>query len=721
MSYLEEFQNQINNRDFHKFFQLWEEYCTNDEVDSEEFIALLDMIKQSDFSKLFGQFAETALPLWQCVTDKEEAYQVLKRIFDLQTSNSPMLAETALAALESRYGADPKYKEKLRQIGLRTLTNFQGALSNFELLTHMDVGKFVYHTSGWGTGEIMDLSLIREQVAIEFENVTGIKHLTFENAFKTLIPLSDKHILARRFANPDLLEKQAKEDPLEVIKALLRDLGPKTAGEIKDEFCELVIPEAEWSRWWQGARSRLKKDTMVETPNSLKEPFKLRKKELTHEDEMHQAIEEQFGVDDIVQTTYSYVRDLPHVLRKKDVKDALKDKLVGLLEAEYLSSAQELQICVFLESLFGHQIEGKSVKDFIRSLDNIEEVLNSMDIIAFKKRALNMVRDSREDWPELFASLLFSVQQNALRDYIFTELQSPESRPLLMKQLNTLLRYPDKYPEIFVWYFQKVCKKNPGDIPFSTKEGQCQFFEAFLILLQRIEHESEWKDLVKKMYNLLTAKRFEVVRNLIEGTTLEFIKEFLLLVAKVHIFSDHDKKIMRSLAQVVHPSLAPTKKRSIEDDPSVLWTTEEGFRQTQERVQHIATVEMVENAKEVEEARSHGDLRENSEYKFACERRSRLQSEMKDLSKLLGIARVITPDDIDPHTVGVGSIVEVANEEGDHQTYTILGPWEADPDKQIISYQSQMAMAMCGNKIGDSFKFRDEELKITNLKSFFEV
>lgn len=721
MSYLEEFQNQINNRDFHKFFQLWEEYCTNDEVDSEEFISLLEMINNSDFKTLFGQFAETALPLWQCVKEEKEAYQVLKLILDLQTSNSSLLADTATAALEKRYGTNPKFKERLRQIGLRTQNNFQGAISNYELLNHMAKGKFVFHTSGWGTGEIMDLSHIREQIAVEFENVTGIKHLSFENAFKTLIPLPDEHFLARRFADPDLLERQAKENPLEVLKALLRDLGPKTAGEIKDELCVLVIPDPEWSRWWQGARARLKKDTMVETPNSLKEPFILRKKELSHEEEMHQAIEKQTGVDNIVQTTYTYVRDLPHVLRKQEVKDSLREKLVGLLSTEYLSSAQELQICIFLETLFGHQIEGKSVKDFVCSMDNIEAILNSMDIIAFKKRALTMIRESREDWAELFASLLFTIQQNPLRDYIFQELQSAESRELLMKKLNVLLRHPDRHPEIFVWYFQKICKKKPGDIPFSNKEGQCQFFEAFLILLHKIEHSSSWKDLTKKMYTMLTAKRFEVVRNLIEGTTLEFIKEFLLLVAKVHVFSDHDKKIMRSLSQVVHPSLAPSKSKSITEDDSTLWTTEDGYRQTQERVKHIATVEMVENAKEVEEARSHGDLRENSEYKFACEKRSRLQSEMKLLSKQLNAARVLTPVDIDPSFVGVGCIVAVEDPAGSTENYTILGPWEADIDNHIISYQSQMAKAMSGHKVGDSFTFRDEEYRIKDLKSIFEA
>src|SRR5205085_3420258 len=98
----------------------------------------------------------------------------------------------------------------------------------------------------------------------EFENVTGIKHITFENAFKTLIPLSDSSFLARRFAHPDELEAEAKKDPVTILKLMLNDLGPLTAGQIKDELADLVIPEKDWTKWWQNARTRIKKDTMVQ-------------------------------------------------------------------------------------------------------------------------------------------------------------------------------------------------------------------------------------------------------------------------------------------------------------------------------------------------------------------------------------------------------------------------------------------------------------------------
>jgi len=723
MSYLDDFQAQINNRDFSKFLQLWEEYCTSDNVEAEEFTQLLIAIKNSDFAKLFGQFIETALPLWKTIKDKNESYEVLKHLIDLQTTNTPILADTSLEAIKERFGTPTQHLERLRLIGLRNRDSFQGALSNYELLAHMEKGKFIFHTGGWGTGEIVDLSPVREQLAVEFENVPGRKHITFINAFKTLIPLKDDSFLARRFSNPDKLEQEAKKDPVGIIKLLLRDLGPKTAAEIKDELCELVIPESEWTKWWQTARAKIKKDTMLETPETLKGEFRLRKTEVPHEERLRDAIHSKTDLNEIIQTTYSFVRDLPTMLKKEDVKNSLKAKLISLLEDPALTKGQELQLLLLLDGYFDYQIPEKSIKDIISNLKEFEDIINSIDVMVFKKRILVLIREFRSDWIPLFLSLFNSLDQGALRDYILKELnQGPdEAKKSLIAQLKDLLAHPTKNPDLFVWYFQKIVSKTNKDLPFSDKEGQCLFFEAFFILFSAIESRPEYRDLVKKMYTLLSNKRYAVVRTIIEGTSLEFIKEFLLLVSKCQTLTDHDMKILRSLAEVVHPSLAATKKRkSSQLDENIVWTTEAGYLKTQERARQVGTVEIVENAREIEAARALGDLRENSEYKFALEKRSRLQGELKMLSEQLNRARLITRDDISPNEVGIGSVVDVQDSNNGTTSYTILGPWEADPEVHVLSFQSKFAQAMYGLKIGDNFQFRDEDFKIVGLRSYLD-
>src|SRR5262245_15669771 len=137
MGYLKEFLTQINNRDFHKFLVLWEEYCTSDIVEAEELSQLLKAIKNSDLARHFGQIIETALPLWRTIQDKKESYEILRLLIDLQTTNSPALAELTLETLKATHGHDSKFNERLRLAGLRNKENFQGAISKYDLLAHM--------------------------------------------------------------------------------------------------------------------------------------------------------------------------------------------------------------------------------------------------------------------------------------------------------------------------------------------------------------------------------------------------------------------------------------------------------------------------------------------------------------------------------------------------------------------------------------------------------
>ncbi|CDZ79910.1 Transcript cleavage factor GreA [Candidatus Rubidus massiliensis] len=720
MSYLKEIQNQINNRDFSKFLQLWEEYCAGDEVDFNEFSQILIFLKNSEFSKQVGKIIESILPLWETIKDKNEKYEILKLIIDIQNTNSQQLATLTLDAIQEKYPNDPQYNEKLRLIGLRSKDNFQGALSYYDLLTHVDIGKYVYHQGGWGVGEIMDLSKIREQLTVEFENVAGKRHFTFQNAFKALIPLADEHFLARRFGYPDTLEKEAKEDPVKVIKLLLKDLGPKTAAEIKDEMAEYIIPESEWSKWWQTARAKLKKDCFVETPNNLKDTFKLRSKEITQEERMNNTIKDNMNADKIIYSTYNFVKDLPAVKSNNEIRETLKNKLLDLLKEE-LNPTQELQVLLLLEQFFQHKTEKKQVVDLIKNHTSILDLINPMTILALKKRCLVIIRENREDWVDLFIQSLFTIPQAPLKDYLIQELNKGDSRKKLSHKIHDLAERPIMAPEMLVWYFQKILNDTNQNLPYSDKLGQCQIFESFLILLSQLDSKNEYKDLAKKMYQLLLAKRYEVVRKIIADTDLEFIKEFLLLVSKCQIMTDHDLKIMRSLAEVVHPSLANTKTQKEEtNDDFIIWTTEEGYLKTQEKIKYIGTVEIVDNAKEIETARALGDLRENSEFKFAQERRARLQNELKTLSEQMNRARIITPVDVQTDTVGIGCVVDIKDQNNQMITYTILGPWDANPDERILSFQSKFAQAMVGLKEGDSFTFREEKFVIEKLQSMFD-
>jgi transcription elongation GreA/GreB family factor len=167
----------------------------------------------------------------------------------------------------------------------------------------------------------------------------------------------------------------------------------------------------------------------------------------------------------------------------------------------------------------------------------------------------------------------------------------------------------------------------------------------------------------------------------------------------------------------VHPSIAHLRKKEgeAEEEEEVIWTTKEGYTKIKERIEHIATVETVDNAKEIEIARSHGDLRENSEFKFAQERRSRLQSELRFLSNQMKHMRILTENDIDTSCVGIGTKIELEKADKEKTVYTLLGPWDADPENKILSFQSKLAKSMIGLTVGSTCTILGEEWKVVSI------
>src|SRR5690606_9736392 len=140
--------------------------------------------------------------------------------------------------------------------------------------------------------------------------------------------------------NPDALEKEARENPNELLRLLLKDLGPKNGAEIKRELYDLVIPAADWNRWWQTARLRAKKDMKIESPKDLKEPFRLLEKEVPHEVSFHKQLEANPSVESSIQMIYSFLRDFPETLKNQEFRTSLQTRLSQWIEGgETLSTA----------------------------------------------------------------------------------------------------------------------------------------------------------------------------------------------------------------------------------------------------------------------------------------------------------------------------------------------------------------------------------------------
>jgi|TARA_R110000772_G_scaffold177612_1_gene289116 transcription elongation factor GreA len=107
----------------------------------------------------------------------------------------------------------------------------------------------------------------------------------------------------------------------------------------------------------------------------------------------------------------------------------------------------------------------------------------------------------------------------------------------------------------------------------------------------------------------------------------------------------------------------------------------------------------------IAEAREHGDLSENAEYHAARERQSFVEGRIAELEDQSSRAEVIDPAKLSGDSVKFGATVVIADCETDEEsTYQIVGEFEADLTKRMISVTSPMARAMIGKAVGDVFE-----------------
>ncbi len=715
MGYLEEFQKKINQNNYYEFLKLWEEYYHSEQIDPKELYQILNLAKNSELVQKFGQHADRCLPLWKELPESREKADIIKLIFDIQNTNTEDLANLAYFYLKEKNPDDSLFNEKIRLIGLRRRKDFQGAISGYELLSHLNIGKFVYHTAGWGTGEIIDLSNIREEMTIEFEYVIEPKHLTFSKGLKTLVLLPDNHFLALRFGQPEVLEKMKEESPLELISLLLKDLGPKSASEIKDNLAELIIPEKDWGKWWQNTRAKLKKSTKIKVPEDLNAPFVLRETELSHEEKLYADLEKAPEINTTIQLVYSFLRDFPQTLKNEEFKTALYSKLSEISENPEIKKAHKIQILFLLLEICSENKFEETIASILKKEERPLELLNQIEIIHFQKKLLEEIKKHISSWEMLFLEEFFLAKGHFIRDFVFDELRKEKKQDNLKQKLKDLIVDPLKHPIAFVWFFQKTLKDEDAWIFDQTLKNK--FFENLMVLLSSISNNTEMKDLTKKITSLLVFDNFKLVRDSIKNASEDEVSELLLLSTKCQNLSDHEIKIIHSLGETVYPALKKQNEKD-ENEELILWATKEGYKKIQNKLKNLATVEMVHNAKEIEEARLLGDLRENAEFKAALERRDRIQSELKLLSDQIKISRIITENDISLDKVGVGNIVECQKSDGTTIGFTILGPWESNPEKRIFSFQSQLAQKMLGLKVGEKFSFQNEDYQIQKIASY---
>jgi transcription elongation factor GreA len=130
--------------------------------------------------------------------------------------------------------------------------------------------------------------------------------------------------------------------------------------------------------------------------------------------------------------------------------------------------------------------------------------------------------------------------------------------------------------------------------------------------------------------------------------------------------------------------------------------TSKGRKQIEDQLERLVKVERHEVAERIRDAKDYGELTENSEYEAAKNAQAFVEGRILDLKRILSSARTLTEADIPTDRVGLGTQVTVRDlDYGDDWTMTLVSPYVADPDQDLISDLSPVGKALMGRHVGD--------------------
>ncbi|OHD51274.1 MAG: hypothetical protein A2015_07560 [Spirochaetes bacterium GWF1_31_7] len=515
-----------------------------------------------------------------------------------------------------------------------------------------------------------------------------------------------------------------KNDPVWALKILIKSYNNKA--KMKDFKIELVpdvLKTSEWNSWWTNAKKLMKEDTTFGTVDDNNDTYELRDKPISVEERTSNMFKASKDFMQRFNIAYQYFNETD------DPDSDLLDSMANYFTT-YLKTTDNVNEQTFMSYLLLKQFQKKYnfmniqfTNDFKILLKGIEDPLEIYEKITLgdlKKDFLLNLKNSNDSWQETYIRF-FHIYPS---EYIFKELllnSKQGDKDYIEKLVKDLIATYKENREAFFWIVSKELNED------LAKKMDIIYDNIILSLLHLIEITGKDVSIKKEMTKnkkLGSQVKDYLFKNnylekYIEKSDENFCKR-LYNISNELISLDGNLKIkIRTKISERFPEIdvdnqsltySEGKKSSIMDK---LLTTKESYYRMQRELHNISEVQIPENSKDIGEAMERGDLKENSEFKAAKEKQEILRNKLTKLHNDLTKAIIVDRKEIKSDFVTFGTKVSLIDKLDNNNpiTYTILGPWESDTEKNIISYQSPLGSKMLDKKVKEdvSFTLNDKE------------
>jgi transcription elongation GreA/GreB family factor/transcription elongation factor GreA-like protein len=566
---------------------------------------------------------------------------------------------------------------------------------NVDALVTLTESGYCYHRS-WGFGKITTVDTVFSRFVIDFQTKAG--H-TMDLAFAadSLKPIPSEHIYARKVSDLDALRQMAALHHLDLIKVVLQSFGGRaTVEQIQQALVPDVIKD-DWKKWWEAAKRELKKDGHFQVPLKKSEPIIYQAKEVSMQDRFLVEFRAAKGLKARLTVANEVLKNLSDLSDKA----AASKEVIAALNAE-IGTHQRTQPAVALEAIFVRdelreasatpaaegEISARAI--WLQEINRVGPGLEQMPA-AKHRRALQSFKEASPDrWPESLLGALNHVSAK-LAGEIAHALISGGKLAELKELLARLISQHQASSELLLW----LAKERSDS--FADILGP-EVFRAMLTAMERDQFNEKRSN---KLRDYILADQTLLVE-LIGSADLEVIKDLTRALQLSPCFDDMDKRSL--LARIVksYPAVQTMISGEATKQETVYLVSWESLERRKNEYAELVQKAIPANSKEIAVARSYGDLRENHEYKAAKEMQKILMRRKSELETQLVRAR--GTDFTNPKTdiASLGTTVTVTDLDNQAtEIFTILGAWDSNPEKGIISYLTPVGHQLLNHKPGD--------------------
>ncbi len=684
MSIVESAKQALAKKDFQKLDDLWTEMVLDEQVDLNDFFKITKELKK------LGE-SERALLLLEMLATHLESNDEYANVIEVYKNmvyhvrDDTEIRKKIINLYKLKYKESEHLDEYLEISGFNETGSIFKTIAKLEEFLKYDIGSYFYFER-YGIGEVVDTIPSKKEVVIDFEKKK--KHfLTLDVARGVLMHLNKEHFLYIKYKNIDDLKKMSLADPVELIKRMLKSFQePLTTSQIKMHL-QGIVEKQELNKFWEMARKKIEKDNNIKISGGTAKTYTYIRSGIDKTD-IEIATFNEAAEQEKYLLAEEYAKKMPAVFKRilpeliETGNKALKQK--PALALDILMLCNDLKVKAELSYTIDAILEREKPESIIKKLNNIEH----------QKILLTLVKENNpNEWTDIFRKLIFTINNIKLLDDIAENLKCA---PAILKDIYyTIFSMPKQHPQQFQWMLKKM------------QSGDLQEYLNIKFIPRLIDSLNYVKGIKGIVTKILSLENFDKI---LKQAKDEDAKRILETINNNTVLENYKKKDFLRIIEYYFPHF-------FAKEIDIIYTTKTALLKRKEELNKIITIEIPENKKDISRAREFGDLSDNFEYKAAKERQDQLYQKVRIIESELEKIQTINPTTITTDRVSIGTKIRLKNlQDGKPTHYTILGRWDTDLEKNIISNEAPVAKSLLNKVPGDCITINEIEYEIVEIE-----